>query len=67
MGKYSSWKISDLFEIPPASSYAQLTAMMRPNVGKSVKVLLPIEARGQKTEYTYSFVVSGLNIPSRPE
>jgi hypothetical protein len=67
MGKYSSWNVSDLFEIAPASSYAQLTAFMRPNLGKTVKVLLPVESRGQKTEYTYCFVVSGLNVPTRSE
>lgn len=58
MGQNSQWIVYPLIPTNRASNAAQLESVMRPNLGKVLQVLMPIEIKGEVNEYVFSFEVS---------
>ncbi len=59
IGNYSDWVITSLFPVPFTRSYEEMETVMRPNLGKSVKVLLPIQTQEITREYMFTFHLTG--------
>ena len=60
-GRYGGWRTGGLFEPYHAATAAKL-APAKQNVGKEIKVLLPIEIEGVVNEYLFSFKVEDVEI-----
>lgn len=55
-GQYGGWRTAPLFK-NTAYTEDELNALVKMNIGKSVKIYLPIEIEGIINEYIFSFIV----------
>lgn len=59
-GQYGGWREKPLF-VNYAMSQSDLDAITSSNVGKTVRILLPIEIKGVVNEYLFNFEITGFN------
>lgn len=62
-GQYGGWRTEPLFE-NSAYTEEELNSLIEKNIGKTVKIYLPIEIKGVMNEYIFSFVVEDFIVKS---
>lgn len=62
-GQYGGWRTEPLFA-NSAYTEEELNSLIEKNIGKTVKIYLPIEIKGVMNEYIFSFVVEDFIVKS---